>query len=730
MKRMKRVLALALAMIMVMAMGITASAADDYTLTVNNTVSGHTYTAYQIFKGSKADKGQVSYGELAADATYDEDTTYYYKKGADYYVETSIEDAESFGAAKTARGKLYTRNGSSALGDTVWGSDITTAGKKALYTEYGMTVADDKLDDQANIQALLEKIADADNTAASESDKAVRFANVFYTTDNDGNVTAKTGLLTGGTAKTPAEGATSVTYSDLASGYYLVNDSYTPEEGEVNGVDYSIARIAVQVVGNTTINNKADKPSGEKKIKTAGELLNEKANELGIGRVVEFEVTEAVPNYDGYNYYYFVMRDKMSDGLTFNPDSVQVKVGNDVITKLTPPEKSTDGKGYYLYADEEDDESVLTANDNSSTFAIAFENIMNFPVGQPIVVTYTANVNSDAVTGIDPNNNEVKVDYSNNPTKSEEHNVDEDHPGVPAYTTDTPVGTTPRTFTDTYTTKLTIHKKDNSGNALANVEFTLTGTAKDVVLNTEEVFELDPDGEYYMLKDGTYTKTAPTSVATITETTGNSGWVEIGSDETYTGSDVRVVDGKKLRPFVIATDQGKTHYVIVEGNAASYASTSLRYSISKKTSDAAETYNVAMVGKTDASGNLDFSQLGAGTYKLSETEVLPGYNDVQDITFTISCTLPDADAVVAGTEKATWTVSGITPEGTAITQVMAGEEGNQTGTGVFEVTIVNNKGTELPSTGGIGTTMFYVVGTILVIGAGVLLVSRKRMNMR
>ncbi|MBR1812548.1 MAG: LPXTG cell wall anchor domain-containing protein [Lachnospiraceae bacterium] len=44
------------------------------------------------------------------------------------------------------------------------------------------------------------------------------------------------------------------------------------------------------------------------------------------------------------------------------------------------------------------------------------------------------------------------------------------------------------------------------------------------------------------------------------------------------------------------------------------------------------------------------------------------------------------------------------------------------------VKVVNNKGTELPSTGGIGTTIFYVIGAILVLGAGILLVTRRRMN--
>lgn len=45
-----------------------------------------------------------------------------------------------------------------------------------------------------------------------------------------------------------------------------------------------------------------------------------------------------------------------------------------------------------------------------------------------------------------------------------------------------------------------------------------------------------------------------------------------------------------------------------------------------------------------------------------------------------------------------------------------------------EIGVNNQAGSELPSTGGIGTTIFYIVGGILLIGAGVLLVVKKRMS--
>ncbi len=49
-------------------------------------------------------------------------------------------------------------------------------------------------------------------------------------------------------------------------------------------------------------------------------------------------------------------------------------------------------------------------------------------------------------------------------------------------------------------------------------------------------------------------------------------------------------------------------------------------------------------------------------------------------------------------------------------------------TGNIEATVINKSGATLPSTGGIGTTIFYVVGGVLMVGAFVLLITKKRMN--
>ena len=49
-------------------------------------------------------------------------------------------------------------------------------------------------------------------------------------------------------------------------------------------------------------------------------------------------------------------------------------------------------------------------------------------------------------------------------------------------------------------------------------------------------------------------------------------------------------------------------------------------------------------------------------------------------------------------------------------------------TGELASTVVNNSGAELPSTGGIGTTIFYILGALMATGAGVVMVTRKRVG--
>ena len=117
--------------------------------------------------------------------------------------------------------------------------------------------------------------------------------------------------------------------------------------------------------------------------------------------------------------------------------------------------------------------------------------------------------------------------------------------------------------------------------------------------------------------------------------------------------------------------------------------------------------------------------LDKGTYYLEETKAPTGYNRLKDPVEVVISVVEDAAgetvtySATYGGEDATMTNGQV--DLTSATQTSGKQP---VATGVIE----NNSGAELPSTGGIGTTIFYVIGAILVLGAGILLVTRRRMN--
>lgn len=111
-----------------------------------------------------------------------------------------------------------------------------------------------------------------------------------------------------------------------------------------------------------------------------------------------------------------------------------------------------------------------------------------------------------------------------------------------------------------------------------------------------------------------------------------------------------------------------------------------------------------------------FSGLDDGDYKLSETTTPNGYNTIDDVEFTVT-----ADHDVESDSPALNSLSGDVTTGSL-------EFTSSTTDGSLTTDVVNKKGSVLPSTGGMGTTILYVVGTILVLAAGILLVTKKRMD--
>ena len=124
---------------------------------------------------------------------------------------------------------------------------------------------------------------------------------------------------------------------------------------------------------------------------------------------------------------------------------------------------------------------------------------------------------------------------------------------------------------------------------------------------------------------------------------------------------------------------------------------------------------------TPADGVIVVKGVKSGSYEITEFKAPGGYNKLADpVTVT---------AVKTGGTTTSKTVyldeNGIeTNETTNTTKV----EVNIAKIAATAVVVVNKAGTELPSTGGMGTTIFYILGSILVVAAVVLLVTKKRMS--
>lgn len=143
------------------------------------------------------------------------------------------------------------------------------------------------------------------------------------------------------------------------------------------------------------------------------------------------------------------------------------------------------------------------------------------------------------------------------------------------------------------------------------------------------------------------------------------------------------------------------------------------FTLTKKLKDG--TTKDITVAKSQDGVRFTFKGLDDGEYTLTEIVTPEGYNTIDPITFTVTAT--------HGTE---WDGKGVRGDLiTAFTGNAASGDITFTpdkGTGALTTNVINKSGTTLPSTGGMGTTVFYVVGGGLMAVAVVLLVTKKRME--
>ena len=336
----------------------------------------------------------------------------------------------------------------------------------------------------------------------------------------------------------------------LAAGYYLVKD----KDGTQKDTQDAYTKFVVDVVGDTTAAIKSDVPSVEKKVEDKNDSTGETSDwqdsaDYDIGDDVPYQITGTMPsNIADYTSYKYVFTDTMSKGLTYTAKNAKIKIGDtDVTDKFT--------------------ESVQTnKTDGSTTVTWTCDNLKGIGVtidkNTKVVVTYSAQLNENAVIGAAGNPNTVDLTYSNNPNKGGEGET----------------GKTPEDKNIVFTYKVDVNKVDQDKKSLAGAAFKLEKKLTDG--SYQPVKEFTADGkttfEFSGLDDGNYKLTETTTPAgynTITpiEFTISAEHEEKSADPQLTKFSGNVTSGEA--EFTVSKDAGSLTTDVINKKGSTLPST-------------------------------------------------------------------------------------------------------------------------------------------------------------
>lgn len=387
-------------------------------------------------------------------------------------------------------------------------------------------------------------------------------------------------------------------------------------------------------------------------------------NTAAIGDIVHYEIKTKVPNVQGYNKYFFIVEDNLSGGLTYVEDSMNVSIKNVALSPDSDSNKSTSTVGEYFI------EKTGGTSGANTHIKVIFEDFLNYvksnnlQAGDDITIKYDARLNEYANI-VSTGTNAGNPNTANLVySNNPNHNYTGDTGGNP----DEP-GTNDNAFVGE-----TPEEKVNTYTTAIRIK------------------KVDQDGQ--PLKGASFTLEG-TKLKSVRVVTGSQ--FEQANDGTY---------WKLKNGSYTLTDPS----ALSEKEQNKYESTTQKY---KKIPANATVLNaegepLKITATVDDDGYLTFSGLNAGSYTLKETGVPSGYNKAEDIAFTLAAEVKDKDS-------ATWTNS-------------SNVFGRLDSDAMFPTEIENVKGTTLPTTGGIGTKLFYIIGGLLVSGSLVLLITKKRMG--
>lgn len=209
-------------------------------------------------------------------------------------------------------------------------------------------------------------------------------------------------------------------------------------------------------------------------------LYSDTSAHVQLGHFAQMQLDSTVPNWTGYDKYYYALNDTYSDGLTFDKSSVKVE------------KAAADSKNYTVL-----DTGLWHVSETDGGFVVRFGtetgNIISsknvFGVGDKIRVTYKMRLNKNAVA-FEPETNKIDVEYSRNPNTWTDHEIVE---GNKVYV---------------FTSQLQLLKTDMIGNPLKGAEFTITRVEPKPMAETDEssddglVKVIGSNGKYRIAEDG------------------------------------------------------------------------------------------------------------------------------------------------------------------------------------------------------------------------------------
>ncbi len=482
-------------------------------------------------------------------------------------------------------------------------------------------------------------------------------------------------------------GAEQVALTELPDGYYFIED--TVASGETK--PYAISRYILQLLSDVTLKSKTEVPSSNKKVDDKNDSSTSEdavtwqdSADYDVGDTIPYKLTAFIPVnvFDTYDWYNLAFYDDMCEGLTFNSDA---KVTAYQIAGTIPEDgritKADRITGTALYLDDVDIDAETKNVDsaigdssytNGNKYRFDLGNMLDYngdyylDLDNPPLNATAAYVVVEVAYTATLNDN-AKINAAGNPNKS--HIEFSNNPND-----NSAKGTTPDDEVTVFTFKAVINKVDGNNQPLNTAGFRF-----DKLLASYKVTAEDVANKVYIV-DGTkkYLLDKPEDGKAYTKTS--------------KGAIIQVEEAKKDSDGNTAVTQ------------TAFAANDLLENV----------YVTIPLDHTASTNVFTTHKIDAGTYQITETVTPDGYNPIE----------PFALELVA-----THSETSDTPELTAVSaQGWTLNENWETENDTYTVTknVVNRSGAELPSTGGVGTTLFYVFGSMLVIAAAVYFVTKKR----